>query len=60
MNIKIYKPIVFLILLFHASFINLPYINGYGIYKYVILLIVGAFLLIKFQTFRKHEYKNVS
>ena len=60
MNIKIYKPIVFLILLFHASFINLPYINGYGIYKYVILLIVGAFLLIKFQTFRKHEYKAIN
>lgn len=60
MKIKIYKPTVFLILLFHASFINLPYINGYGMYKYMILVIVGAFLLLQFQTFRKHEYKTIN
>lgn len=60
MNIKIYKPVIFLILLFHASFINLPYVNGYGLYKYTLLLIVGGFLLIQYRIFKIHEYKKIN
>lgn len=60
MNIKIYKPVIFFIMLFHASFINLPYINGYGLYKYTGLLIVGCFLLIQYRTFEVHEYKKIN
>lgn len=60
MNIKLYKPIIFVILLFHASFINLPYVNGYGLIKYSILLIVGAFLVIQFRVFKQNEYKKIN
>ena len=60
MNTEIYKPVVFLILLFHASFINLPYVHGYGLYKYAMLLIVGCFLLIHYRIFKVHEYKKIN
>lgn len=60
MKIKIYKPNIILILLFHASFINFPYLEGYGLVKYAILLVVGVFLLMQFRVLKKNKYSAIN
>lgn len=60
MKIRIYKPIVFLILIFHAAFIDLPYVEGYGLFKYISLVMVGVFLILQYRTFKKHKFKEVN
>ncbi|HII4441206.1 TPA: O-antigen ligase family protein [Clostridium perfringens] len=60
MKIKINYSNFFLVLLFHATFISLPYWNNYDNYKYIILLIVGVFLLFKVNIFFNRKYKNVN
>ena len=60
MKLKIYKPVIFLILLFHATFINLPYIDGFGSIQYLLLLIVGGFLLLRYKVFQRSPFHKIN
>lgn len=60
MKLVIYKPIFILILFFHASFISLPYVNGYGLYKYAIIITVGLFLILHYKTFKGNQFKKIN
>ncbi len=60
MKLKIYKPVIFLILLFHVIFINFPYIDGYGVIQYLLLLVVGVFLLTRFKVFKRNPFKKIN
>lgn len=60
MKLKIYKPVIFLILLFHVIFINFPYIDGYGVIQYLLLVVVGVFLLTRFKVFKRNPFKKIN
>lgn len=60
MKMKLYIPSIFLILLFHASFITLPYWNNYYNFKYLIILIVGIFLIFRCNVFKKCEFQKIN
>lgn len=60
MKIKLYFPTIFLILLFHASFITFPYLGNYNLLKYLIVLVVGIFLAFSFKTFLNKRYRTIN
>ena len=60
MKIKFYFPTIFLILLYHASFITFPYLENYNLLKYLIVLVVGIFLAFSFKTFLNKRYRTIN
>ena len=54
-NKKIYFPTFFLVLIYFASFITLPYFEYYNLFKYCILLVCGIYSL--FNIFVLGNYK---
>ena len=60
MKFKLYYPSIFLILIFHATFITFPYWNYYDYFKYLILFIVALFLLFNYKVIFNKRYKKVN
>lgn len=60
MKIKFYFPSFFLILLFHASFVTFPYWEDYNKLKYLIVLVVGIFLVFNIKTFLNKKYMTIN
>ncbi|MDJ8944481.1 hypothetical protein PTN97_10545 [Clostridium perfringens] len=60
MKIRLYYPSLFVVLLFHASFITLPYWNDYYHFKYVVLFIVSIFLAFNYNVIFNKKYKTVN
>ena len=60
MKFKLYIPSIFLVLLFHASFITLPYLNNYYNLKYIILLIVGIYLIFRYNTLKRCKFQKIN
>lgn len=60
MSLRIYKSILCFILFFHVAFINLYYINGYRFLQYILMLVVGAFLLSHLKIFRYSKLKKIN
>lgn len=56
MKFEIKLSTIIAFLLYHAIFVNLKYINGYGTLKYIGLVIVILFLLCKVKIFIKKKY----
>ncbi len=55
-KITLFIPSIFLILLYHVTFIYFPNWQGYYSFKYFVLLIVGIFLILKIRVFFNKEY----
>lgn len=56
MKYEIKPSTIIAFLLYHAIFVNLKYINGYGTLKYIGLGIVTIFLLFRIKIFMKKKY----
>lgn len=60
MKLKLYYPSIFLVLIFHATFITFPYWNYYYYFKYLILFIVALFLLFNYKVIFNKKYKEAN
>lgn len=60
LTFKIYLPSILLILLFHISFISLPYWSGYYTFKYAVIVIIGCFLIFKLKIILNKRFFKIN
>lgn len=60
MKLGVRQSTIMAFLLYHAIFIKLEYLQGYGVFKYLGLIIVTIFLLLRIKLFTKKKYLKIN